>query len=155
MCYSHNPKLGRAAKALNMATQVMVCATIVSMMGLYEAESKRDWSLSGTEVGAVFLLMRLVQGLLGLGMSRNESTSRGFAWATSFLCVVVYLVCTSIVYQIADREESDVQVAIIDGVVGCLTIELILYDLLVMPLLLACLGKCSKRVTMRYKGLMV
>lgn len=55
--YSHNPKLGRAAKSLNWATQVMLMATIVTMFGLF-AEND-DWKLSGPEYGAAFLLMRV------------------------------------------------------------------------------------------------
>ena len=33
--YSHNSRLRRATKALSLATQVMLIATIVSMFGLF------------------------------------------------------------------------------------------------------------------------
>lgn len=71
------------------------------------------------------------------------------------LFVIVYLVCMSIVYQTAEREERAIQHRIIDGALLCLMIELLLWDLLVMPLTLAGLAKCFKRVNIRFKGLLV
>ena len=60
VCYSHNSKLGRATKALSLATQVMLVATIVSMFGLFGSETgEESWRLAGYEIFAVFCLMRM------------------------------------------------------------------------------------------------
>ena len=44
VCFSHNPKLGRGTKSLNWATQVILMATIVSLLSLF---SDDDWDLTG------------------------------------------------------------------------------------------------------------
>ena len=69
--------------------------------------------------------------------------------------IIWYLVCTSIVYQVAERQSVKVQHQIINDTCLLIAIELILYDLLVMPLTLAALGKCSKRVVLRFSALLV
>ena len=88
-------------------------------------------------------------------MTRGENTSKGFVWATMALFVIVYLACTSIVFQTAEREAREIQHRIIDDTIQCLGIELIVWDLLIMPLTLASLAKCFKRINIRFKGLLV
>ena len=50
-------------------------------------------------------------------MTRGENTSKGFVWATMALFVIVYLACTSIVFQTAEREAREIQHRIIDDTI--------------------------------------
>ena len=89
-----------------MATQVMLLATIVSMIGLFSNDEQ--WKLAVHEIVAVFFLMRFFQFLLGIGLARGENTSKSFICATISLFVVIYLICTTIVFNTAERESSEV-----------------------------------------------
>ena len=56
ICFSHNSKLSRSTKALNLATQIMLIATIVCIYHLF-----MEVAVSANFVGlTVFLLMRLL-----------------------------------------------------------------------------------------------
>ena len=88
--------------------------------------------------------------MLGFGLTRSESSSKAFIWATTGLFCVVYIISLSIVFQVAQRETHAVQERIIEDTCLCLAIELVLWDLFAMPLLLAALGVCSKRVVKRF-----
>ena len=59
ICYSHNPRLGRGAKSLNLATQAMLTAAVVSLFGLFRKDSE-DWTLGAGDLILIFLLMRVV-----------------------------------------------------------------------------------------------
>jgi len=102
--------------------------------------------------------MRLFQFLLGMGLTRGENTSKSFKCATMTLFIVIYLICTAIVFNTAERESSEIQHSIIEDTLQCLMIELLLWDLLLMPLSLALITKCCKKrraLFLHYKGLLV
>ena len=140
VCYSHTPKLGRAAKSLNLCTQVMLMATIVTLYGLFGS----NWKLNGGDYIAVFILMRLFQALFGFGMMRSESTGKGFVCASTTLFLVVYFICGVIVYNVPEREERSVQHDVINDSLKVLMIELFLWDMFLMPLTLAATVKVFK-----------
>ena len=135
----------------------MLIATIVSMIGLFSKDE--SWKqLVAHQIVAVFFLMRVFQFLLGIGLSRGENTSKSFTCATIVLFAVIYLICTAIVFKTAERESSEVQLTIINDTLLCLMIELLFWDLLLMPLSLVCLTKCCKKrraILLHYKGLLV
>ena len=102
--------------------------------------------------------MRIFQFLLGIGLTRGENTSKVFVCATITLFIVVYLICMAIVFNTAERETSKVQHTIIEDSLLCLVIELLAWDMLLMPLVLTIMTKCcGKRrgIFMHYKGLLV
>ena len=85
----------------------MLVATIVSMFNLFSKNDQNEsWRLASHEILAVFLLMRLFQFLLGMGLTRGENTSKSFVCATMTLFIVVYLICTAIVFSTAERESG-------------------------------------------------
>ena len=89
----------------------MLVTTIVSMFGLFDMKDENDdesWRVGSHEIVAVFLLMRLFQFLLGMGLTRGETTSKSFICATVSLFIVVYLICTAIVFNTVERESSEV-----------------------------------------------
>lgn len=156
ICFTHNARLGRATKAFSLATQVMLLATIVSMIGLFSQDE--SWRLASYEFVAVFFLMRFFQFLLGTGLSRGENTSKSFVCASVTLFTVIYLICTAIVFNTAERESEETQHTIINDTMRCLLIELVVWDMLLMPLSLAALASaCKKRrgIFMHYRGLLV
>ena len=69
--------------------------------------------LAAFEIFGVFVLMRLIQFLLGMGLSRGENTSTTFVCATVTLFFLIYIICTSVVFMTADRESKEVQQTIV------------------------------------------
>ena len=137
----------------------MLVATIVSMFGLFGSKSEDEsWRLAGYEVFAIFCLMRIFQFLLGIGLTRSENTSKVFVCAAVTLFIVIYLICTAIVFNTAERESIKVQHTIIEDTLVCLAVELLVWDMLLMPLSLSMLTKCCKMrrgIFLHYRGLLV
>lgn len=98
--------------------------------------------------------MRCFQLVLGYGLAREENTAKSFIWASIGLTIIVYLICTAMVYNIADHETRKVQNSVINDTLGVIMIELFLWDMLLMPLLLALLVTGFKRrgLTKHFKG---
>lgn len=156
--FSHDQLLSRAFKALNLATQAMLVATIVSVTGVLTSHEAHGWNLASDEILTTFFIMRIAQFLLGFGLARSESTSRCFSLASLALFIVVYFLSTAIVFSTLARESSGVQWTLIRAILLCLAIELVLWDMLLMPLTLASLAKCCKRrkgVFKHFGGLLV
>ena len=107
--YSHNSSLRRSTKALSFATQVKLIATIVSMFGLFidikedSSSEVEEWNMADFEIYNVLMLMRLLQSLLGMGLSRDESTSSTFVCTKIAFFLLIYLICTTVVFMTAEK----------------------------------------------------
>ena len=86
---SHNVDVKRALTALSLTTQIMLVATIVCLL--------ED---NGSIILIAFLLMRILQFIIGLLLTRDGNTSKSYICITETVLFIIYIVATMVVFSL-------------------------------------------------------
>ena len=142
--FSHNPYHGRALRALNFATQMVLIPAIICVANLY---AQSDYLLL-----KVFLLMRLIQLSFSLGLARGESTSKIYAAASIVFLLLINITAQTVILLIAPKTPFNTLIRWQTSI--SVSLELLVWDSLLMPLCLATGGKITDKLITRFTALM-
>ena len=94
--FTYNSHQSRVLKALNFATQSLLIGSIVSTILVFRPEV--NTLVIGDYLG-IFISMRLISYLLGLGLIREKSTSKMFAFMTTLILAIIFLIANFVLFS--------------------------------------------------------